>query len=63
MVAALFNAAALLRALRWLSAKSSGADKALNLDRGAVIDNRDASKVASGEEDNASSASEMVEIT
>jgi hypothetical protein len=63
MTAALFNATALLRQFRWLRAKSRGADNELNLDRGAVIGSRDASKVASGEQDSASSASEMVEIT
>ncbi|WP_369806953.1 PPE family protein [Mycobacterium sp. 1245499.0] len=63
MTAALHSAAALLRELRCLSAKSTGADNELNLDSGAVADNRDVSKVASGEVDSAPSASEMVEIT
>ncbi len=63
ITAALPSAAALLRALRWLSAKSSGADSELNLDSAPVADSKDVSKVASGETDSAPSASEMVEIT
>src|SRR5258708_2077251 len=63
IAAALFNADALLRELRWAIAKSVAPHSELSFDRGDATDERQASSVVVGDRENAFSASGITGIT